>query len=129
MERDRSTARRTIAAVAADLMFGSRIRGAAEQAGVALSFARDAESLAEQAAAADLVLLDLDTRWLDAPALIARLKAGGATAEVPVVAFAAHVNTEAIQAARSAGADRVLARSAFVRLLPELLRGGALPEG
>jgi len=108
-------------------MFGSRIRGAAEQAGVAVGFARNADLLEELAATADLVLLDLDTRWLDAPALIRKLREGSATADVPVVAFAAHVNRDAIQAARAAGADRVLARSAFVRLLPELLRGGALP--
>jgi hypothetical protein len=32
------------------------------------------------------------------------------------------VDAEALEAARAAGADRVLAKSAFTRRLPELLR-------
>ncbi len=67
------------------------------------------------------VLIDLDARGIDAPALIRALKADVRTAASEVVAFVAHVNEPAIAAARLAGADRVLARSAFVRLLPSLL--------
>jgi hypothetical protein len=40
-------------------------RCAAQQAGVEVRFARDAASLAQAAAGARLVLLDLDARWLD----------------------------------------------------------------
>jgi CheY-like chemotaxis protein len=105
-------------------MFGSRIRGAAGQVGVHVDFARGLPALKELAAEADLVLLDLDARWLDVPAAIRELKGTAATAAVPVVCFVAHVNSEAIEAARAAGADRVLARSAFVRELPLLLAGG-----
>jgi hypothetical protein len=42
-----------------------------------------------------------------------------------VVAFGPHREGDAFRAAREAGADRVLARSAFVERLPELLRAGA----
>jgi CheY-like chemotaxis protein len=115
--------RRVVAAVA-DLMFGSRVRGAGQQVGVTVVFVRDAAALLDQAARADLVLLDLETRWLDAPALIRRMKATPATADVPIVAFVSHVNTDAITGAREAGADRVMARSAFVRELPTLLKEG-----
>ncbi|HEX6135001.1 MAG TPA: hypothetical protein VFZ24_13625 [Longimicrobiales bacterium] len=114
---------RTVVAAVADLVFGSRIRAAAEQAGIRCVFVRSGELLAEHAPAADLVLLDLETRWLDAPADIAALKADPVTARTPIVAFGPHVDEAALVAAREAGADRVLARSAFVRLLPELLRG------
>jgi hypothetical protein len=41
----------------------------------------------------------------------------------PVIAFASHLDVDAIRAARDAGADRVLVRSAFVATLPDLLRG------
>jgi CheY-like chemotaxis protein len=123
MQHSRAGERRVVA-VAADLMFGSKIRGAAEQAGVALEFVRSAEALQERAAGADLVLLDLEARWLAADTAIRGLKAAASTSAVPVVAFAPHVNVAAIAAAREAGADRVLARSAFVRELPALLTGG-----
>jgi CheY-like chemotaxis protein len=114
---------RTVVAVVNDLMFGSRIRSAAQQAGVTALFVGAASDLMARAAGADLVLLDLETRWLDAPGTIAALKAAETTASVPVVAFGSHVDGDALTAAREAGADRVLARSAFVKLLPALLRG------
>jgi CheY-like chemotaxis protein len=112
----------TVVAAVNDLLFGARIRGAAQQAGVTVTFARSPDALLEQAAGARLVLLDLETRWLDAPALIARLKSEPRMAGVPVIAFGAHVQGAALVAARAAGADRVLARSAFVNALPGLLR-------
>ncbi|HSK09560.1 MAG TPA: hypothetical protein VK911_08285 [Vicinamibacterales bacterium] len=112
---------RTIVVAVNDLMFGSRIRAAGDQAGARVVFVRSAAALAEAGPGADLILLDLDTRWLDAPVAIAGLKEASA---VPVVAFGSHVDGEALKAARDAGADRVLARSAFVRVLPELMAGG-----
>jgi hypothetical protein len=51
------------------------------------------------------------------------LKADPELRTLLVVAFGSHLDREALQAARSAGADRVLARSAFVRELQPLLRG------
>ena len=70
-----------------------------------------------------LLIIDLDARWLDAPTLIRAVKA--AVADTAVVAFAPHVRTKELAAAREAGADRVLARSAFMRLLPELMAKGS----
>jgi len=61
-------------------------------------------------------------------ALIGRVAGEGA---IPVVAFGPHVATEALAAAREAGADRVLARGAFGHRLGEILReleAGHLPE-
>ncbi|MBR9990399.1 MAG: response regulator [Gemmatimonadetes bacterium] len=118
-----SEAKRTVVAVVNDLMFGSRIRSAAAHAGVSSTFVRNATDLLAAAAGADLLLLDLDTRWLDAPGVIAALKKDPATASVSIVAFGPHVSADVLEAARTAGADRVLARSAFVRLLPALLQG------
>jgi CheY-like chemotaxis protein len=109
----------TVVAVVPDLMFASKIRGAAVQAGVAVVFVRSAPELLERAAGARLVLLDLETRWLDAGTAIRALKQEANAARV--VAFASHVLGEILTAARGAGADRVLARSAFVRELPDLL--------
>lgn len=118
---------RTPAALAlvADLLFAARIRGAATAVGVhAFTVGTAAELIdAAREARPRMLLIDLDARGVDAPALIARLEADPELRALPVVAFGSHVNAEALRAARAAGADRVLARSAFVRELPSLLRG------
>jgi CheY-like chemotaxis protein len=103
------------------MIFAARIRGAAQVAGTEVRFARNPEGLVEAAVGARLVLLDLDARWLDVTAVMAALRGDERTAAAQVVAFVSHVRTDAIAAARAAGADRVLARSAFVRELPSLL--------
>jgi hypothetical protein len=50
------------------------------------------------------------------------LKTDPALAGIPTLGFVSHVDSPTIEAARRAGVDRVLARSAFVEQLPELLR-------
>jgi len=113
-----------------DLMFGSRIRAAAEAGGTgALVSTRSDRIVKTVAAGARIVFIDLDTRAADPVALISRLKEGAATRDARVVAFASHVRTDLIEAARTAGADRVLARGAFARLLPELVRDPRAGDG
>ena len=122
MSEDTQVPARSVVAVVNDLMFGSKIRAAAQQLDVPLSFARNADSLREQAPRAWLLLLDLNTRWLNAPEEIRALKADPATQHLRIVAFGSHLAAEALTAARAAGADRVMANSAFVQVLPNLLR-------
>lgn len=114
-----------VVAVTADLIFAARIRASAAAAGAEVHLVRAGEDVAGLVAgrAPQLVLLDLDARWLDVADLIRQLKAEERTAQARIVAYGSHVREDAIAAAREAGADRVLARSAFVRLLPELLGG------
>jgi len=112
---------RTALAVVADLMFGSKIKGAADAVGIRAFFARTEDVLMAEAKNADVILLDLGTRWLT-PAMITGLKENS-TAQV--IAFASHTDAETIKAAQAAGADKVLARSAFVIQLPEILRAVA----
>jgi CheY-like chemotaxis protein len=122
MTTDTDSAPRAVVVVVNDLMFGSRVRAAAEQEGVPVAFARSSEALHAQATSAELVLLDLNTRWLRAAEEIRALKANAATQHVRIIAFGSHLSVESLTAAREAGADRVMANSAFVQLLPELLR-------
>lgn len=108
-----------------DLMFASRISSAAKALGVEIAFARSPEAIVEavRTKAPRLVILDLNSlkvRSLDA---VAALKSDPALAAVPTVGFVSHVQTELIAAAREAGVDRVMARSAFVTQLPQLLQG------
>lgn len=113
-----------VIALVADLFFASKVRGAANAAGVAAQTVGTADGLLTkvQEHPPRLVLIDLDHRSTDGAALIRRLKADPSSAGTVIIAFGAHVQREAILAARDAGADRVLARSAFVRELPLLIQ-------
>lgn len=112
-----------ILALPGDLMFASKIRATAQATGAVVGVhARPAALLdAARRHPPRLVLIDLDARSWDPTALVRDLKQDERTAAVRVVAFVSHVRQDAIDAARSAGADRVLARSAFVRELPAIL--------
>ena len=103
-----------IIALVADLMFASRVRGTAPAAKVV----KRGDALPGAVGPGTrLVLVDLHARGaLDA---ITALREAGASATI--IAFGSHVETAALQAARAAGADRVMARSAFVRELPRLV--------
>jgi CheY-like chemotaxis protein len=112
-----------------DLLFLSRIREAGRAAGIEVRAVRGASDLLD--AARDdgrLVLVDADSGRLPWKAAVAALRAEPATAFLPVVAFVSHVQVDHAQAARAAGASRVLARSAFVKELPELVAQAARPR-
>lgn len=109
----------------ADLLFGARMRGAAEATGTVLRLVRAADELlaAVRETVPRLVVVDLDSRGGDPVAAIARLKTEPATAGIPVLAYASHVREDVMAAARAAGAERVVARGVFARDLAALLSG------
>jgi PleD family two-component response regulator len=116
-----------ILAVLDDLMFTSKIKTAATQLGVPVTFARSsaAATVEMQKAAPSLVIFDLDnprTRPLD---ILAWMKADAALAAVPTVGFVSHVHTDVIDAARKAGVGDVLARSTFTQQLADILTRGS----
>src|SRR6266700_1765892 len=105
-----------------DLIFTSRIAGTARALGLSIRQARSVdvlEQLARELAPA-CVLVDLNFPGLDVPDMIARLR--GACPRVPRRGgCGSHVDAASLKAARSAGCDVVLPRSAFVEQLPEQL--------
>ena len=112
-----------------DLIFGARIHAAATAHGVSTKVSTAPERIVQAVQqGACTVFVDLDVRAADPVALIARLKADEIMRDTPIVAFASHVRTDAIQAARDAGADQVLARGAFARQLPDLVRSAGPAE-
>ncbi len=113
-----------ILAVLDDLMFTSKIKTAANQLGVAVTFARsaDAARAALGSAKPSLVILDLNNTRVDPLGIVSEMRSNPALDAIPTVAFVSHVQTDLIQAARNAGVGDVLARSAFVAQLPEILR-------
>ena len=112
-----------------DLMFSSRISTAAKAVGAAIRFTRSVEAVvaAAREASPALVILDLNAARLQPLAILAALKGDASLAGIPTLGFVSHVDTPTIDAARQAGVDRVLARSAFVEQLPALL-GGTTPS-
>lgn len=117
---------RPVLAVLSDLLFRSKIDEVARRLGLTLRVARSKEQLERHLATVSpsVALVDLEESALDPSETIRRLKS---LADPPrIIAFAGHTNVDAIRAGRDAGADAVLARSAFTAQLPRLL-GEALP--
>ena len=108
-----------MAAVVTDLFFQSRISSAAKASCRQVRYITSPSALPASSRFA-LALVDLDAR-LDVMDAIRELK--GVTSG-PVVAFGPHLDTVKRKAARSAGADRVLAKSKFVTELPRLMKAG-----
>ena len=106
-----------------DLMFRSKIKSAAAQLGAAVTFAgsRDAALAAMKAGAPALVILDLNNPRTDPLGTIAAMKHDETLSRVRTVGFVSHVDANTIGAARAAGIDEILARSAFAAALPDLL--------
>ena len=114
-----------VLAIVDDLMFSSKIRAAAGQLGVSLTFARskDAALAAIRDKVPALVILDLNSPRTDPLGTVAALKADASTMAIRTIGYASHVQTDVIEAARQAGVDEVMARSAFTARLAEILAG------
>jgi PleD family two-component response regulator len=113
-----------ILALVDDLMFTSKIKTAATQLGVPLSFARSSDAALAQMheTVPSLVIFDLNSARTDPLGTLARMKREPALASVPTIGFVSHVQADLIARAREAGFDEVLARSAFTAQLAEILQ-------
>jgi len=94
--------------------------------GIELSFARSPEDLLGQARAKNpgLIIFDLNATRLHPMRAIAALKADDTLRSITTLGFVSHVDSDIIAAARAAGIDEVLARSAFTERLGEILTTG-----
>jgi len=110
-------------AVLDDLMFTSKIKTTAKQLGVAVAFARSADTALTEMRKAppSLVILDLNNARADPLGIVAAMKAEPDLASIPTVGYVSHVQTDLISAARHAGVGEVLARSAFTQQLADIL--------
>jgi PleD family two-component response regulator len=114
-----------VLAVVDDLMFTSKIKTAARQVGVDVAFVRSSgAALAEMRTNSPaLVIFDLNNPRTDPLGTVAAMKGDPALACIPTVAFVSHVQTDLMDAARAAGVDDILPRSAFTVRLTEILTG------
>ncbi|HET6380064.1 MAG TPA: hypothetical protein VFH63_03395 [candidate division Zixibacteria bacterium] len=108
-----------VAVLTKDLLFGSRILSAAEQAG-ATALRCDSPDDLPPVSEVDLLFVDWAARRRDWAAKISAWRAG--RPDVRVILYGPHTDIEAHAAARQAGLGPMRARSAVQGALPELLR-------
>jgi hypothetical protein len=113
--------RSTILVLVRDLIFASRITATAKSINAGVKLIRDPATLGSQPG--PRLIVDLNLAGAIEAAQHWKELTGG-----EVAGFVSHVDTETINRARAAGVDRVLARSRFVELLPDLLNPEVTPE-
>jgi DNA-binding NarL/FixJ family response regulator len=105
-----------------DLLDASRVIGEGRAAGLAVLQCRDPGTLMVALERGPvLAILDLHNPGLDAEALVPAIKAVGAKA----IGYGSHVDAARLRAARKAGCDEVLPRSAFFDGLEARVRAWA----
>jgi hypothetical protein len=107
-----------VLALIRDLMFTSRVTGTAAELGIPVRVIRDPARL--EGEPGRRLIVDLNQPGAIDAASAWRGRAGDGA---DVIGFVSHVDTATIQQAQAAGIDRVMARSQFVQLLPQLLKG------
>jgi len=112
-----------VVAAVEDMFFSTKIEAAARRAGVTLKLVIDEKQLEESLnnSAPSLIIIDLNSRTCDPIGSIRRIKANASLARIHMIGFFSHVQVELEQAARSAGCDQILARSAFSARLQAIL--------
>lgn len=116
-----------IVCVVDDLIFSIKISTAAKALGADVYFERRPEMVLPRIREKQpsLVILDLNSAKLRPMEVIAALKADPALREIATLGYVSHVQADVIAAARAAGIDEVLARSAFSDRLREILQSRA----
>ena len=120
-----------------DLMFSVKISTTAKAIGAPVLFERNPDNVVARVREKQpsLVIFDLNSVKLRPLDAIAALKADPALRQIPTLGYVSHVQTDLIQAAKTAGIDQVLARSAFTEHLAEILAtppstpAGQSPQG
>lgn len=109
-----------------DLIFSIKISTAAKALGVDIHFERAADMVvpAVREKKPSLVIFDLNSARLRPLDVIATLKADPGLRDIRTLGYVSHVQADVIAAARTAGIDEVLARSAFSDRLGEILTQG-----
>jgi PleD family two-component response regulator len=116
--------KKKILAVVEDLLFTVKISDAAKRAGLEVEFVKSERDVIEKAANEKplLIILDLNFSAVQPLKLISKVKSDGDMKQISVIGYLSHVQGELKQQAQEAGANIVMARSAFSQNLPQILR-------
>jgi len=106
-----------------DLMFSVKISTAAKSLQADVYFERSGDKMLQtiREKRPSLVIFDLNSARLRPLDAIAALKGEPDLNAIRTLGYVSHVDTATIDAARAAGIDQVMARSAFVAQLGEIL--------
>ncbi len=116
--------KKKILAVVEDLLFTVKISDAAKRAGLEVEFVKSERDVIEKATNEKplLIILDLNFTAVQPLNLISKMKSDGEMKQISVIGYLSHVQGELKQQAQEAGANIVMARSAFSQNLPQILK-------
>ena len=119
-----ATEKDRVAILVDDMFFAAKINSAAEACGRQIERVKSREQLeALRADPPSLVIIDMNSDRLDPIETIRYLKTHADLNAVPIVSFVSHVQTALIRNAHTAGCDYVLPRSAFTKMVIEIVAG------
>lgn len=112
-----------VLALVSDLMFTVKINEVAKRSGLQVEYARSDEEFLEKAKSLPaLAIMDLNISTASPVELITKIKDDAEMKAISVMCYVSHVQVDLKQQAQDAGADIVLARSAFSTNLPQILK-------
>ena len=116
--------KKKILAVVEDLLFTVKISDAAKRAGLDVEFVKSERDVIEKATQEKplLIILDLNFSAVQPLKLISKVKSNGEMKQISVIGYLSHVQGELKQQAQDAGANIVMARSAFSQNLQQILK-------
>ena len=110
-----------VAALISDLLFGSKVQAALEQADHEVDLIASEIDAWDQVGGIDLLVIDLTSPDVDGVALLETLRTAGELHGVRTLAVYAHVDAEMRRRAERAGFDLVVPRSRMMREGTELV--------
>jgi CheY-like chemotaxis protein len=116
--------KKKILAVVDDLLFTVKISDAAKRVGLEVDFLKSEHDVVQKATDDKplLIIIDLNNNSIDPLSLIAKLKTDGDLKKISLIGYLSHVQGELKQQAHEAGANIVMARSAFSQNLQQILK-------
>ena len=115
--------KKKVLAVVEDLLFTVKIMDAAKRVGLDAQFVKSEKDLLDKAHDKPLlIILDLNTTLVQPLKLITKLKGDGDLKNISLIGFLSHVQGELKMKAQEAGANMVMARSAFSQNLQQILK-------
>ena len=116
--------KKKILAVVEDLLFTVKISDAAKRAGLDVEFIKSERDVVDKATEEKplLIILDLNFSAVQPLNLISKIKSDSETKQISIIGYLSHVQGELKQQAQDAGANIVMARSAFSQNLQQILK-------
>jgi len=115
--------KKKVLAVVEDLLFTVKISDAAKRVGLEVEFLKSEKDVLEKAHERPLlIIIDLNCGCVEPIQVISKLKTAPETKSISLIGFLSHVQGELKQKAHEAGANIVMARSAFSQNLQQILK-------